>query len=70
MSTVVGVTSVTVVRDVRMPRGSAVRAVPVAAGAGGVIEDGYRYRALGSLQALGLAVAASAVLTGLLFLLS
>ncbi|SFK89591.1 hypothetical protein [Methylorubrum salsuginis] len=56
------------VRAVGMPRGAGRWAPPTAANAEGTIEDGYRHQSIGSLQALGLAVAASMLLTGLLWI--
>ncbi|KQT59890.1 hypothetical protein ASG52_19300 [Methylobacterium sp. Leaf456] len=55
------------VRAVGMPRGAGRWAPPRAANAQDTIEDGYRHESIGSLQALGLAVAASILLTGLLW---
>lgn len=67
MTMVVRATSVTMLREVRMPRGAAARDVTQAARAGEVIEDGSRHRAIGSVQALGLAIVASVLVTGLLY---
>lgn len=67
MTMVVKATYVTMVRELRMPRGAAARTVPQAADAGGLIENGYRHQAISSVQALALALAASALVTGLLY---
>ncbi len=48
--------------------GSRSLGAPTAANAEGTIEDAYRHRSIGSLHALGLAVAASILLTGLLWI--
>ncbi len=64
MTMISGTTAGTMVREVRMPRGSAVRAPSRPAR---VIEDGYRYHAVGSLQALALAIVASLVVVGLIY---
>lgn len=63
MAMVARATFVTTVREVRMPRG----APRHPADAGGLIEDGYRHRAIGSLQAFALALAASVLVTGLIY---
>ncbi len=67
MTSVARATFRTTVRAVRMPRGAAGRAQPQSADAGGLIEEGYRHRAIGSLQALALALAASVLVTGLVY---
>lgn len=64
MTTISGTTASTMVREVRMPRGSAVRAPSQP---GRVIEDGYRHRAVGSFQALALAIVASVTVVGLVY---
>lgn len=68
MVTVARAVSAMTVRTVRMPRGTSLWAPPKAANAEGEIVDGYRYQAIGSLQAFGIAAAASLVLTGLLWI--
>ena len=68
MTMIVSATTVTVVREVRVPRGAAARVVPKAANGGGLIVDAHRFGAIGSLQALAMAVVASAVVTGMLYL--
>ncbi|GEO99570.1 hypothetical protein [Methylobacterium haplocladii] len=60
-------TDVTTVRTVRMPRGTAARTLPMDEGVRSLIGDGYRHEAIGSLQALALAVVASLLVSGLLW---
>jgi hypothetical protein len=60
-------TYVTAVRAVGMPRGNA---MPAAVGADvrePLVDDGYRHRAIGSLPALGLAILAAVLTTGLMW---
>lgn len=64
MTTISGTTAGTMVREVRMPRGSAVCALSRPTR---VIEDGTRYRTIGSLQALALAIGASLAVVGLIY---
>lgn len=58
---------VTAVRGVGMPRGSARPATGRAVGRQPATEDGHRDQDNDSLMALGLAIVASAILTGLLW---
>jgi len=51
----------------RRPRETGRWAPPRAANAEGRIEDGFRHRTIDSLQALGLAVTAAILLTGLIW---
>lgn len=67
MTMVMRTTYVTMARTVRMPRGAAARTIPMDEGAKSLIGDGYRHEAIGSLQALALAVVASLLVTGLLW---
>lgn len=60
-------TYVTAVRAVGMPRGNAIPAVVRAIDVEPLVEDGYRHQAIGSLQALGLAILAAVLTTGLLW---
>jgi len=62
-------TYVTAVRAVGMPRGNALPAAVRAVVREPLVEDGYRHRAIGSLQALGLAVLAAVLTTGLMWVL-
>lgn len=64
MTTISGTTAVTMVRKVRRPRGSAVCTLSRPTR---VIEDGTRYRTIGSLQALALAIGASLAVVGLIY---
>lgn len=58
---------VTAVRTVGMPRGDAMPAAVRKVFSDLPVEDGYRYKAIGSLQALALAVLAAALTTGLMW---
>jgi len=64
MTLVLRTTYIRTVRRVRVPVGLA----PLNDAGQRVVTDGYRYRSIGSLQALALAVAASAVTPVLLWL--
>lgn len=64
MTLVLRTTSIRTVRRVREP----VRLAPRNDADKRVVTDGYRYRSIGSLQALALAIAASAVTPALLWL--
>jgi hypothetical protein len=55
------------VRNVGMPRGAAGRMAERRVDTRSLVEDGYRHQAIGGLQALGLAITASLVVTGLLW---
>ncbi|MCC0808281.1 hypothetical protein FPV16_19045 [Methylobacterium sp. W2] len=68
MSVVIGTAFGPAVRSVGMPRGMAGRSASRLADTRPVAEDGYRYRAIGSFQALGLAIGASVMVTGLLWI--
>ncbi|GJD77389.1 MULTISPECIES: hypothetical protein [Methylobacterium] len=64
MTLVLRTTQIRTVRRVRVPVGLA----PLNDAGRRVVTDGYRYRSIGSLQALALAIAASAVTPALLWL--
>ncbi|SFL05763.1 hypothetical protein [Methylorubrum salsuginis] len=67
MTTVARTMSGMTVQAVRRPRGTGRWAPPRAANAEGKIENGFRHCTIGSLQALGLAVTAAILLTGLIW---
>lgn len=67
MNMVMSIAYVPTVRTVGMPRGAAGRRASRRVDKGSLVEDVYRYRAIGGLQALGLAITASFVLTALLW---
>ncbi|MCJ2127509.1 hypothetical protein [Methylobacterium sp. E-045] len=67
MSMVMGTAYGPAVRSVGMPRAMAGRAALRPPDTRPVIEDGYSYQAIGGLQALGLATAASVMVTVLLW---
>ena len=57
------------IRAVGMPRGSALTAItPRTANARALAENGNLHEGIGSLQALGLAIAAAILVTGLLWM--
>lgn len=64
MTLVLRTTTITTVRRVRVP----VMPAPRNDAGPCVVSDGYRYRSIGSLQALALAIVASAVTPALLWL--
>ncbi|UIN37336.1 hypothetical protein [Methylobacterium oryzae] len=64
MTLVLRTTQIRTVRRVRVP----VELAPLNDAGRRVVTDGYRYRSIGSLQALALAIAASAVTPALLWL--
>src|SRR3954468_24606418 len=68
MNMVIRTAEVSTWRSVGMPRGTAMGVLP-AANTGPLVEDGYRHKAIGSLQALALAlaVAAAVMTTGLMW---
>ena len=69
MTMVMRTTYVTTLRTMRMPRAAAAAAIPSASGTQALIEDGFGHGAIGSFQALGLAVVASVLVTGLLWVM-
>jgi len=67
MNMVMSTAYVPTVRTVGMPRGAAGRMASRLVDTKPLVEDVFRFQAIGGLQALGLAITASVVLTGLLW---
>lgn len=67
MSVVVRTTYIATERTVGMPRRPAELAIRQPANAPTLIEDGYHHQAITSLQAVALAVVASVLVTGLMW---